>query len=402
MSIEIRTTAKRRWFWSAALVCGAVVVAMGAVALSRGNSEVELAEVAIDDVELTVPGRATLVPEHVRTLIAEGGGTVTTVEAIAGRSVAAGDVLAQIDNPAIEIEVLRATQEVASVVAEHEALALRLSTDRQQRVLAAVRAEHAHHIAELQFNAQQALREKGVSSAIDVEKAKAELSQRRAELEFETKRVTDGDRADAAQLQSSQLRVDLARRDLALAEAKRAALTIKAPIDGLVRSVTVRPGQRIPPESPVAEVISRGFEASISVTEGASQSVRENQPVAIQGRGLKVRANTISVAASSEDGMVEVRAALLDTVPNGIKAQATFNARIATGRIDDAVVVRRPPGAREGESGFVYLVDGSGRKATRTPVQFGGATQDRIVIVSGLKKGDRIALIDESVPSINL
>jgi hypothetical protein len=64
------------------------------------------------------------------------------------------------------------------------------------------------------------------------------------------------------------------------------------------------------------------------------------------------------------------------------------------GRSRDALLVRRPAGAREGTKSSVFVVDAADGVARRVAVEYGQASSRLIQIVSGVSPGDRIIVSD--------
>lgn len=237
------------------------------------------------------------------------------------------------------------------------------------------------------------------------EAATADLELRVAEAELERQVRLAGNglglaveraRAEAA-VQRARMQRDAAREAAALlGEGEGSALILRAPIDGVVVGIDLRPGQVVAPEDgPLLDVArtDRPY-ARLDVYEDALRRVEVGQRVRVSGSGGDGEAvgRVVEVAGAADPatrrGPVLVE---LEEVPPGWVA-----GRMVRGRIDAApaapvavpvsAVVVRPDRAR-----VVYVEADDGRLVQRE-VRVGRVVDGLVPVVSGLAPTDRVVV----------
>lgn len=237
------------------------------------------------------------------------------------------------------------------------------------------------------------------------EAAAADVELRVAEAEFERQErlaesglglMVDRMRAEA-DLQRARMARDAARQAAAiLGEGKGSALVLRAPIDGVVVDLDLRPGQAVSPDDgPLLDVAhtDRPF-ARLDVYEDALNRVEVGQSVLVtssSGDG-SARGRVVEVAGAADPrtrrGPVLVE---LEEVPAGWVA-----GRMVRGRIDGApaaplavpvtAVVVRPDRAR-----VVYVEQDDGQLVQR-PVEVGRVVDGIVPVISGLQPNERVVV----------
>lgn len=162
-----------------------------------------------------VPGVAR--PHQFATLAAPSEGTLARILVEPGRHVERGEAIATMDD-----RVLRAAEETARALAEHDAAITRASHLLDMRRRNAQRKEEGHASG-------------GVHPS-ELEDARAELAIAEADLRLEQERARDA---------------RLAHR---LAQERLEALTVRAPFSGVVVRVIARAGETLPLGEPIATI----------------------------------------------------------------------------------------------------------------------------------------------------
>ncbi len=171
------------------------------------------------------------------------------------------------------------------------------------------------------------------------------------------------------------------------------ALTLRAPIAGVVESVALAPGDMAAAGATVAKVgdasavrIRLGVEpaAAAAVRVGALAQVspsaggaeRRSQVIAIDPRlDPQTRLASVSVQAPAGSGLSP-----------GQPIKATLILRERTG----VLIAPRQALLYDGEQPYVFVV--AGGVAHRRPVKLGALNDDRVEIVQGVAAGDRVAV----------
>ncbi len=272
-------------------------------------------------------------------------GRVAQVLVEEGDHVAAGALLAQIEDPALPAGSLEAKAGVAA--AEAAKLAADQDVARQHRLVSI-----------------------GIGASKDLDDAKARATAAAAEL-------------DAARARSGLARSQLARRE------------IRAPRAGVVLHVYRRVGESVDGTSatPIAEV------ADVSVLELHAQALpavlgrlRDGMPATVQvlGHDAPIPATVVRVAPAVDPVTLLGLVRLSLSTTDGVKVGAAATAQIATARRPGlrvpATAVRR---SMVGQNEVVVCADG---KAAVHAVEIGERGERGVEILHGLAAGDRIVV----------
>lgn len=383
-------------------IAATVVLAIAAVAWATSGhspSSTEIVLVHEGPVTLTVPGRARLVPRETVSVTAAEGGVITRLHRRAGERVVKGEEIAVLQSPQLVADLARLRRERDTAQAEYETRVAQIESDDGKARLEESRAQHAERVAEIQFRAEKSLHARGVSGAIAVEKAQAEYDQKVAEREFAQRQLVERQTIGAADRRAALRKREIAEAAAMDAQAKVDALVVRAPMTGVLGTMKVKQGASLATGGELNEVHSPELAIEIDVAEAAVVDVEVGQSVRIKTRSFDLMAKIASLEAVAENGLVIVRATSEQPIPANVRANTTAEANIITGELLRALTVTRPPGAMPRTAGSLYLVDDANDVAIRTRVEFGPLAGARIVIASGAKAGDRVAMIDSLLPS---
>ncbi|TIQ37621.1 MAG: efflux RND transporter periplasmic adaptor subunit [Mesorhizobium sp.] len=284
---------KRRRGWLYALLALAVVAA--AIGVYRWNAaappriEYTTAPATVADLTVQVSATGTLQPLTQVDISSELSGIVRSVAVSENQQVKKGDVLAKLDTAKLEVQIERATASAKAAAASIENAKVTL----QENENAVVRAS--------------ALTKRGMATDQSLEAATATR-----------------DRSKAA-LDSAEANLAIAEADLKAQQTDLAKSTIYAPIDGIVLTRSVDPGQTVASslQAPVLFVIAadlRNMELRAAVDEADIGQVKPGQHArftvdAFPDRPFDAEIRDISYASVTTDGVVTYNARL--EVDNG-------------------------------------------------------------------------------------
>lgn len=354
------------------------------------------------DLTIEVSATGTLQPVTQVDVSSELSGIVRTVAVRENERVSRGQELAALDTTRLRAQVERAQASVKA--AEAQVADARTTLNETARAL-----ERSQSLSERGMVAQQAL-----------ETATAAR-----------------DRARSA-LMTAEANLAVAEAELKLQQADLAKSTIYAPIDGIVLTRDIDPGQTVAASTsaPVLFVIAENLERmqlDAAVDEADIGSVEIGQRAsftvdAFPGRSFDASIQDIAYAAVTTEGVVTYNATLtVDNEDLSLRPGMTATVAIVTREADDVITVPAaafrysppPPEAAEGpgwslERLFMPRLRGwrrGGREAqrpqadgTRTlyvledgapvarQVATGASDGDRTEIVSGLEEGEKVVL----------
>lgn len=390
---------RRRIWWSAL----AVAVMLGGILLTyqwytspSPRVEYTTAPATVSDLTVEISATGTLQPLTQVDISSELSGVVREVAVAENQQVRKGDVLAKLDTSKLEAQIERAQASAKAAAASVETARVTLKETEQ----ALARASE--------------LARKGMATQQALDTAQAAR-----------------DRAKAA-LDSAKASLAIANADLKLQQADLAKSTIYAPIDGIVLTRSVDPGQTVASslQAPVLFVIAadlRKMELKAAVDEADIGQIRVGQQArftvdAFPERPFDAEIRDISYASVTTDGVVTYDARLdVDNTDMLLRPGMTATVSVVTQQAKGVLTVPssafryRPTETRE--RGFSMLSMFTGRRGPmrrpgqteqppaeglrtlyvlengqprRVDVKIGSSDGDRTEVLSGLEEGDRV------------
>lgn len=325
-----------------------------------------------------------------RTLEPPPGGELRAAEAAAiaelfvqnGARVRAGTPLLRLENTDLSHKALEARSEALRLEGERTSTASDLADFEQQE-------KHAARV----FEGDSRLLSSGAITKMTYESDELALSQARDRSRAARARLSALDGAE----KGAPSRLELARQSAADLERRTAALTVKAPADGLVYGLPRRVGETIAAGAVVANVIDpehRRLRARVDQPDLPQTAVGQRLVVAFDGLpGLKWDGRVTFV----DPGLREVGGREVGEVLGEIAdpqarlpSNAAVDVQIITGEKSGALVVPRASVFRDGDRRYVYVLD-SGR-ARRKDVTVGLLGLTEVEVGGGLSEKDVVIL----------
>ncbi|MGD2177088.1 MAG: efflux RND transporter periplasmic adaptor subunit [Anaerolineae bacterium] len=413
-------------------------------------------------VAVTVSGK--MEPQARVELTFETPARVAEVYVEEGDRVEAGEALAQLDMDQVELQVERSRAALASAEAQLAQLLAGPRSGEIEQAEANLRAAEAQLDA-AEASRDQLARgpsEAGVASAkaqvaqawtarevaqdtydtmedegtrkeqasYDLYTAKQELAAAEASLEDLLAGASDEElraaharmaaaaaQRDAAQAQLAQLlaatteeeiaeaqaQVDQARVALELTELSLKNATLRAPLDGLVSKINMKPGETAPTlESPIILLDDSAFHMTVGVDEIDVSRLKEGQEVEISIEALPEAAligsvRSIAPVATLEGGIVTYDV-VIDLAPTDapIRADMTANATVVVEELADVLQIPTWVVRVDQDTGQTYVHRRVGDDTERVDVQLGARHEGIAQVISGLSPGDEIVRLEDS------
>jgi len=406
--------------WGLVIAAGAVLllaVAYGAVRLSRAEPAVPTAEVRrgefVDAVQLRGEVRAL---QSIFLIAPFGAGDIQILSlAKNGATVKRGDVVVEFDSTALQRQLEQRRSDLKTADGEIERAAAQARITEEQNRTAVQKARYDVERARLEASKQEIL------SAIEAEKTKLAVANAEQRLREAEQKLASDRLAAEADIASRRKRRERSLFEVQRLERAMAALTLRAPVDGMVNIMPntrgrgpfgggaapeYRPGDRAWPGAVIAELPDLTKVRVYSRVEEADRSrLRLEQPAsvrvdAIPEKELTGRVVTISPMAKPDysiwppsksfDLVVE-----LDSQDHRLRVGMTAAVRVAVEKLTDALLV--PAEAVFQKNGrFVAYVARRAHFEERV-VQVGRRSSGQAVVTQGLLEGERVALKDPTI-----
>ncbi|MCH8479125.1 MAG: HlyD family efflux transporter periplasmic adaptor subunit [Wenzhouxiangella sp.] len=346
--------------------------------------------------EVTAAG--SLVAPELRAVTNRNEGVIERILVLPGEPVTPDTVLLRMSSPALEDDLASLRWDLAQAEAE-EALRAVETENRYLDLVAQVAAAESEYLSiTLELEAQDALGERQVFSAIEVERTRLRAEQLGRRFESEQARLARYPENRAAEEQAANARLSRLREQVQRLEARVIDLDVTAGVAGVVQEINVEEGERLSTGQAVARVVNtEHLIARVRVAERDSANIMIGMPVRLELGQRIGTGEVIRIDPTARERTVSVDVALTGDRPDGLRPELSVTARIELERVPDTLVLDRPAGLRgEFERVMLFRLNSAGDRAERQDVEVGRASNRHVEILSGLSAGDRVILADLS------
>jgi multidrug resistance efflux pump len=396
----------KKYIAGGVVIVGVLVISAFISRLKPAAPPVERATLWIDTVKkgemvrsVNAPG--TLVPEHIRIIVATTSGRVETLPVRPGETVTPTSTILTLSNPDLDLQTLQYQQQLTQSFA---ALA-QLKTTLQQGLMTQEGA-----VAQLVTQYQNSVRNAEVLDSLDRKKLAGKnevaaahdlVNELKRRLDLERQRYTDLQASQKQQLDLQQEQIKGLQQILQEQRNRVASMRVTAGEAGQLLTLgnpQLELGQWVNSGIELARVAQPGrLKAVLRVPETQAKDVLPGQHATIDlhNNGI-IEGHVMRTDPSSQAGTVTVEVALDGALPNGARSDLSVDGTIEIDRLKDVLYVGRPAyGQAESTVGLFRVEKGTGY-ASRTNVKLGRASVNTIEIVNGLAVGDSVIISDMS------
>lgn len=380
--------ARRRAAWLAAAI---LLVLIFAAWRSWRGAEVESARVVRGPIVQSVVATGRIAAPARIELGAQQTARVAQVRVREGETVKAGQVLIELDGD----EARAALAQARAGLTEAQARMVQLAQVGAPVARDSLRQAQAQLVqARNEFERVKSLTDKGFFSGSRLDEAERSVKTAAA-AESAARAQAEAQREGGAEHALAQARLEQARAALALAEARLANLSIKAPVDGTVTLREVEPGDVAQAGKRLMEMVAAGetrIHANVdeknlrhlAVGQGAS-AVADAYP----GQSFEAKLYYIAPAVDPARGTVEVRLRV-PQAPSFLRPDMTASVELVAARKDASLIIPAEA-VREIETSPWVMVERSGR-AVKVPVKLGVRGTGQVELLDGPEQGEAVLL----------
>lgn len=377
---------------AAAVLVALVLLVMGWSSSDRSVSaaRVRTAEVSQGSFVRDVAVEGRVVAAVSPTLYAPVGGTVT-LEAQAGATVKRGTVLARIDSPELANELAREQSTLASLEAEvgrqritarQASLLTRRTTDEAELALTTARRD-----------LQRAERGHGLGVVSEVDLLAARDAVRSAEIRLSHAQADNGLARQSTAFDLTTRERALERQALVVSDLQRRVddLQIRAPVDGIVGTVSVTDRAVVVANAPLVTVVDLSrLEVELEAPETYADDLGIGMSADVRIGSSQAPGRISAISPEVVASRVRVRVAFEGAQPEGLRQNQRVNARILIDERADALMLPRGPfvEAQGGRTAWV-VEDGV---AVRRPIRLGAASVTHVEVLEGLAAGETVVI----------
>ncbi len=387
---------RRRWLIAFAVLAAAGVAV--ALLLSRwlaSDRSVAGARLRIAKVERGTLVRDAAVTGRVvaavsPTLYAPVPGTVT-LSIRAGDTVKKGVVLATLKSPELENELDRERSTLAQI--EAQLGSARIGTGKQKLEARREADEAAIALTAAKRELQQAEQAWKVGAIPEVEF-------RRAKDAVDTAIIRDQNARAQSKLSGQSAGFDLKtaqqgyeRQRLAVADLERrvAELTVRAPVDGVVGTISVADRAVVPANAPLMTLVDLSqLEVELAVAETYAEDLGIGMTAEVRIGATTANGTLSALSPEVVDNNVLARVRFAGKQPEGLRQSQRVSARILIEERADVVMVPRGPFLEAHGGRTIYVVDDG--IAVKRSIRVGATSVSSVEILEGLSAGEKVVI----------
>jgi HlyD family secretion protein len=404
---------RRRWTIAAAVLAGIVltVAVAGHQARLRKRQLAEAARtvaVVRQDVEIRVSAAGTIQPVTPINISPKESGRLAALRVDQGDRVAAGQVLARMDDSNLRGEALRARGVLEAAEARLRKLEAGNRSEEIEEAADNLREARARLIAEeSSYASNRQLYGSGAISRVDFDASRSAVLAGRAHVQALASRLKllqAGARAE--DIDAARAEVTQARGALATVETRLEDTVIRAPFAGVVTQKYADVGAFVTPTTSASATTSATsssilalastMEAVANVAEVDVGSVHPGQAVELEvdafpGRrfGGTVRLVSPEAVVTQNVTSFQVRISLTDPRRDQLRSGMNLTARFLVGDRPDALLIPTPAIVSEQGGTGVYVLQGS-QGSTFRRIRVGATVGSRTEVLAGLREGERV------------
>jgi len=385
--------------WLTLLAVLAVVALGWSVVTWRSQPpEVPFAKVTRETIVSTVPTNGKVEPVEWAVARAERSGAVTKILVRRSQVVAKGDSLVELDSTEAQTDLASANARIAQIRADLDVLSKGgRSTDLADIASTAERLKLELDSTQKERDSLARLRAKQAATAYEL----SSIDQRIESLKLQMKALNDrrSSLVATSDRTAAEARLQDAQAAAALAQARIAMSTIKAPISGTIYQFDLKQGAFLNAGDAVASIgrLDR-VNVTVYVDEPDLGRVRKGMPVtitwdALPGRQWKgtVDKTPTQIVANGSRQVGEV-ICLIENPDSDLLPGTNVNAEIRSESVENALTIPKEAIRRESNQTGVFTLVGDKLAWVKVALGVNNTTRSQ---VEGLKEGDSIALPTE-------
>lgn len=168
-------------------------------------------------------------------------------------------------------------------------------------------------------------------------------------------------------------------------------LVITAPVSGQLTSLNAEIGEAKVRGERLGQIdILDGFKVSAPVDEHFITRVQLNQPAHFSIGSKEYTVHLNKIYPEVVNGQFRIELGFDEIEPEDIRRGQTIHMRLELGNSSQAILLRRGGFYQETGGQWVYVLDASGRSASKRQVKLGRQNQDYYEVLEGLEPGDKV------------
>ena len=308
-----------------------------------------------------------VMPSRIIYMDAIEGGRVEERLKEEGAMVKAGDVILRLSNPLLNIGIMQSEADLA--YQENELRNTRISMEQER----------------LQLKQERI----GLNKELTLKKRRYEQYRRLVEEQLIAR---EDNIFRESQISSLDENIRNMKRSLTLVRERLENLKIKAPIDGQVGNLNAQVGQSISAGEHIGQIITPDLKVQAQIDEHYVERVLPGLPADFTRDGGTYKLEVTKPYPEVKEGQFRTDLAFISERPENIRAGQTYHINLQLGDPAQAILVPRGGFFQITGGRWMYIVDESGKFATRRPVKIGRQNPQYYEVTEGLSSGEKVII----------
>ncbi len=399
-----RPKKRRRTIQVLVAVGGLLALTVGLNQLKPAAPSVDRAQIWYDTVQRgtmvkQVRGPGTLVPEQMRWITAVTAGRVEEILVLPGTEVDADTRIIRLTNPDVEVESLRAQQQLSDAEANLISLRTQLETGRltQEGIVAQTRALYLE--AKRVWESNKTLYETNpeLVALAEYERSRDAEEDLRTRLALEERRREVLSASVEEQLAAQRTQIERLRAIAVFNLERVNSMDVLADVDGVLAEMPLQEGQWVTAGGTLARVVQPGrLKAELRIPQTQAQEIVLGQPALVDTRNDTIMGRVSRIDPSVQNGTVTIDVTLPDELPRSARPDLSVDGTVEVARLQDVVFMQRPAYGQANSRIGIFRLTEDGTHAERVNVLLGESSVSEMEIREGLAPGDVVILTDMS------
>jgi len=329
-----------------------------------------------------------------RLLTAPALGKVSEILVRPGTKVTPDTVILHLSNPKLVQEVNAAKGQLAQQLAQREAFKYEQQSERlnYQGRIADIEAEIEK--AQLELSVNKNLMDLGVSSKIELQRAKLAVKQESKKLGFENKKYKQFIEMQGYQLTQRDITIKQQQAQVSLLEQQLDDMKVKAGISGSLQTLEIELGQSVQLGESLAKVGSdEELIARLRLPQNQADQIDINAPVLIDTQKGIIKAHITRIESVVNNGSVLAEAVIDEALTSNARPALSISAQVFVQHQQNINYIEQVPGLRPRSKQSLFIRDTTNSLIQRD-VTFGELSKNKLIITSGVAPGEQIVSSD--------
>jgi HlyD family secretion protein len=398
--MKIALTKKQPWKkWTAITIFTLLMGYAGYSVSGKATKSVPLSQLSFQtvvqgDLDIYASAYGEFASAKERLLTAPALGKVSEILVRPGTRVMPDTIILHLSNPKLVQEVNAANGELAQQLAQREAYKYEQQSERlnYQGRIADIEAEIEK--AQLELSVNENLMDLGVSSKIELQRAKLAVKQEKRKLGFENKKYKQFIEMQGYQLTQRDITITQQRAQVNLLEQQLDDMKVKAGINGSLQTLEIELGQSVQLGESLAKVGSdEELIARLRLPQNQADQIDINAPVLIDTQKGIIKAHITRIESVVSNGSVLAEAVIDEVLTSNARPALSISAQVFIQHQQGISYIDQVPGFRPRSKQSLFVRDTNNALIQRE-VTFGELSKNKLIITAGLQPGEQIVSSD--------